>query len=112
MKPISRLRIWLRSRMESCSTVWPLSRYVPQVGESSSPKIESNVDLPQPDGPEMETNSPRRTSKSISLRACVSNSSVWYTLLTCSIRISNSSFPIQSSSKIVQVIMVVELELG
>jgi hypothetical protein len=32
--------------------------------------IASKVDLPQPDGPAIETNSPRFTSKSISASAC------------------------------------------
>ena len=32
--------------------------YAPSVGESSRPRIESSVDLPQPEGPAMETYSP------------------------------------------------------
>ena len=45
-------------------TVWenvelPLSRYLPPVGVSSRPRMESSVDLPQPEGPDMARYSPR-----------------------------------------------------
>ena len=35
----------------SCSTGRPFSKYLPSVGVSSRPRIDSSVDLPQPDGP-------------------------------------------------------------
>src|SRR5690349_5825874 len=38
--------------------------------------MESSVDLPQPDGPEIETYSPRSIRRSIPASACVSTSSV------------------------------------
>ena len=54
INPISRLRIRVRSLIERFATGCPLSVYSPPVGESSSPRIESNVDLPQPEGPAIE----------------------------------------------------------
>jgi len=45
------------------ATERPLRWYSPVDGVSSSPRMASSVDLPQPDGPEMETNSPRRISQ-------------------------------------------------
>src|SRR5947199_8247715 len=48
----------------------------------------SSVDLPQPDGPEIDRYSPFLTSKWILCRACVSTSSVTKTLLTFSSRSS------------------------
>src|SRR4051794_32094104 len=48
----------------------------------------SSVDLPQPDGPEIERYSPFLTSKWMLWRACVSTSSVTKTLLTFSSRSS------------------------
>ena len=38
---------------------------------------ESKVDLPHPDGPTMETNSPLFSAKDMSVRAGVSPSRVW-----------------------------------
>jgi len=38
---------------------------VPELGATRSPTIRSSVDLPQPDGPIRETNSPRWTAKSM-----------------------------------------------
>src|ERR1700704_5447521 len=48
----------------------------------------SRVDLPQPDGPEIDRYSPFFTSKWMLWRACVSTSSVTKTLLTFSSRSS------------------------
>ncbi len=60
MNPISRLRVRARSRIVRFATGLPLSQYSPPVGVSSSPKIDSSVDLPHPDGPAIDTYSPRR----------------------------------------------------
>ena len=90
MKPISRLRMRARCDMLSSATDLPLSVYWPSVGESSRPRIESSVDLPQPDGPAIETYSPRRIRSSIECSAWVSTSSVKKTLLTPSRWISGS----------------------
>ncbi len=76
MKPISRLRMRARSAAPSFSTCTPDKVYEPLVGVSSRPRIERSVDLPQPEGPPMETYSPLRTSNWMSERACVSSSSV------------------------------------
>src|SRR3954447_1983428 len=46
---------------------------VPDVGWIRSPMIRSSVDLPQPDGPISETNSPGSISRSISCSAVVSS---------------------------------------
>src|SRR5205085_3799570 len=51
-------------------------RYVPSLGVSSKPRIESSVVLPQPDGPLMATYSPSRISRCTSASAWVSTSSV------------------------------------
>jgi hypothetical protein len=57
MKPISRLRMRARSaRVEPGPAA--VERVLPAVGVSSRPRIESSVDLPQPDGPEIDTYSP------------------------------------------------------
>src|SRR5438105_2668170 len=58
MKPTSRLRMRARSASERSTTNSPFSQYSPSVGVSSNPRIESRVDLPQPDGPAIETYSP------------------------------------------------------
>ena len=50
--------------------------YLPSVGVSSRPRIESSVDLPQPDGPAIDTYSPLAISMLMLSRACVSTSSV------------------------------------
>src|SRR5437773_1728328 len=54
---------------------------LPSDGVSRSPRIESKVVLPQPDGPAIETYSPVRISRWIPERACVSTSSVRKTFL-------------------------------
>ena len=63
------LRTRARSACGSRSTARPFSQYRPVVGDSSSARIARNVDLPQPDGPETETYSPRPMSTVTSLRA-------------------------------------------
>ena len=81
MNPICRLRTRARSAADSLSTASPASTYVPSLGVSRSPRIESNVVFPQPDGPEMATYSPSVTEKCTSASACVSTSSVRNTFL-------------------------------
>jgi len=46
-----------------------LSSYVPDDGVSRQPMRFISVDLPDPDGPTIDTNSPSRTSMSIPFRA-------------------------------------------
>src|SRR6476646_9869394 len=88
MNPISRLRTRARSHAFSSATSRPLSAYDPFVGESSRPRIDRSVDLPHPDGPEIDTYSPRPISRLTSSSACVSTSSVtksfvrWSSLIT------------------------------
>ncbi len=60
MKPMRSLRAFARAAGASAVTSWPSSRYLPSVGVSRSPSSASSVDLPQPEGPEMERNSPLR----------------------------------------------------
>src|SRR3954471_20129481 len=77
---------------ESVSMRRPLNQYRPLVGVSSSARIDRNVDLPQPDGPETETYSPRSMSIVTPSSARVSPSSApapaLNTLLTPSKRMS------------------------
>src|SRR5687768_1887316 len=59
---MSTLRVRARSAGVSVSTAWPFKKYRPEVGVSSIPRIERNVDLPQPDGPETDPYSARSMS--------------------------------------------------
>src|SRR5215471_4042122 len=93
MKPISRLRTRARSDGGKSATGRPFSVYSPLDGVSSRPRIESSVDLPQPDGPAIDTYSPRPIVMSIAASAWVSTSSVRKTLLTPSNLISGSMLP-------------------
>src|SRR6266404_7429135 len=61
---------------------------MPSVGESSSPRMDSSVDLPQPEGPAIEMYVPFLISRWISSSACVSTSSVKKTFFTPSILMS------------------------
>src|SRR6266852_5038431 len=61
---------------------------LPSLGESSSPRMESSVDFPQPEGPAMEMYVPFLISRCISDKACVSTSSVKKTFFTPSILIN------------------------
>src|SRR5579864_7053674 len=61
---------------------------MPSVGESSRPRMDSNVDLPQPEGPAIEMYVPFLISRWISSSACVSTSSVKKTFFTPSILMS------------------------
>src|SRR5918994_1560029 len=82
MNPISRLRTRARSESGRSATALPFSVYLPSVGESSSPRIDSSVDLPQPDGPAIAMYSPLLISRWMPARACVSTSSVKNTFVT------------------------------
>ena len=42
---------------DNADTSWPSSTYVPSVGASRQPRMCISVDLPEPDGPLMATNS-------------------------------------------------------
>src|SRR5450432_3165820 len=46
-------------------TAWPSTSASPRVWWRKPPMMLSRVDLPQPDGPTMQTNSPSRTSRSM-----------------------------------------------
>src|ERR1035437_8956064 len=59
---------------------WPSSRYCPDVGRSRQPMMCMNVDLPDPDGPVTERNSPRSTSRSTPRNAFTSISPTTYVL--------------------------------
>src|SRR4051812_33799788 len=82
MNPISRFRTRARSDNGRSATDLPLRMYLPSVGESSRPRIDRSVDLPQPDGPAMAMYSPLLISRWIPARACVSTSSVKNTFVT------------------------------
>ena len=73
------------------------ARTSPCVGESSSPRIESSVDLPQPDGPPIETYSPRAISTLTFDSACVSTSSVENTFVrSCSLMTGGASIRVHT----------------
>jgi len=76
MKPISLLRMRARSDALMSCTGTPFRSYTPEVGVSSRPRIDSRVDLPQPEGPEIDTYSPRWMLKCTPESAWVSTSSV------------------------------------
>ena len=82
MNPISRLRTRARSERGRSATDLPFRMYLPSVGESSRPRIDSSVDLPQPDGPAIAMYSPLLISRWMPASACVSTSSVKKTLVT------------------------------
>src|SRR5437016_5606301 len=90
MNPISRLRTRARSDGGRSATGRPFNEYSPLDGVSRSPKIDNRVDLPQPDGPAIDTYSPRAIARLILSSAWVSTSSVRNTLLTASNLISDS----------------------
>src|SRR5574344_171289 len=80
-KPMRPLRMSVLSFSLKVVTSLLLSMNVPSVGLSSNPRIFSNVDFPQPDGPIIATNSPCFTSKLTSRSAQVSISSEQKTFL-------------------------------
>src|SRR5574344_2186302 len=90
--PMRPLRYAVRSRSFRCPTSSSPSQYLPSVGLSSSPRIFSNVDLPQPEGPMMATNSPSFTSILTPLSAIVSTSSVRKILVMFSVLIISCFF--------------------
>src|SRR6266852_5915637 len=93
MNPISRFRTRARSDARSSATGRPFSSYDPWVGESRRPRIESKVDLPQPDGPAIDTYSPRSICTLTFESACVSTSSVEKTLVrSCSLMTDGGPF--------------------
>src|SRR3954469_14115595 len=92
MNPISRLRTRARSEAGSSATGRLLRKYCPSVGESSSPRIDRRVDLPQPEGPAIDTYSPLLICRWIPESACVSTSSVKKTLVTPSSLINACPF--------------------
>src|ERR1700687_1496551 len=93
MKPISRLRTRARSEARSSATGRPFRSYDPCVGESRRPKIDRRVDLPQPDGPAIDTYSPRSIWTLTFESACVSTSSVEKTLVrSCSLMTGGGPF--------------------
>src|SRR5215510_14652696 len=71
---MSTFRVRARSPGLSRSTSRPLSQYRPDVGVSSRARIDRNVDLPQPDGPDTDTYSPRSMS-TVTFRSATAGSS-------------------------------------
>ena len=70
-----------RAENERFSTWLPFRKYNPLVGVSKRPNRDNKVDLPHPEGPEIDRNSPLPTSRSIPDKAWVSTSSVWNTFV-------------------------------
>jgi hypothetical protein len=69
MKPILSRRKRVSSSSVSRAMLWPAISISPVVGWSSPPIRLSKVDLPEPDGPMMETNSPGATWRLMSSSA-------------------------------------------
>src|SRR5215208_935734 len=97
MKPISRLRMRARSEKERSATCLLFNQYLPSLGVSSRPRMDSSVVLPQPEGPAIETYSPFLISRWMPDRAWVSTSSVKNTLVTPSRWIRDPLEPFISS---------------
>ena len=68
-KPIESPRSLERVGSSSALTSWPAMRMVPAVGRSSTPSRPSMVDLPEPDGPTIDMNSPGMIRSETSRRA-------------------------------------------
>ena len=77
MKPMVRERRMAPWSSERPETSWPSRWYLPEVGLSKSPKICIRVDLPEPEGPMMATNSPSSMLRSIPLRTLSSLPPTW-----------------------------------
>src|SRR5262245_57186434 len=71
---MSTFRVRARSAGLSRSTSRPFSQYRPDVGVTSKARIDRNVDLPQPDGPDTDTYSPRSIS-TVTFRSATAGSS-------------------------------------
>src|SRR5262245_983469 len=89
MRPICRRRkiasfVWSRAQMSVPSTsTWP------ELGVSTPPRMCSSVDLPEPEGPTMATNSPFSTLKLTRSMALICVSPFPYTFeRLCTLRIS------------------------
>ncbi|MNC95051.1 hypothetical protein D3C83_120640 [compost metagenome] len=74
-KPMLRLRTVASSSLLICETFFPSRTYWPLVGRSRQPSTFMKVDLPEPDGPMMATNSPRSISTLTPSRARTSGAS-------------------------------------
>src|SRR5712691_13461398 len=81
MNPTSLLRNAASSRSFSRKGSRPSSVTVPDVGGSSAPRMYSSVLLPLPDGPMMETASPRRREREMPERIGIGPRGVAYSLV-------------------------------
>src|SRR6185503_9554367 len=70
--PMCLLRIAASWSSDILPTFSPASSYVPASGTSRQPSTFMSVDLPEPDGPMIATNSPAWMSRSTPARACTS----------------------------------------
>ncbi len=70
-KPIFSRRMSASSSSVKEAMFLPSMKYSPEVGVSKAPKICIRVDLPEPEGPMMATNSPSFTEKVTPFKACV-----------------------------------------
>src|SRR5438477_8987058 len=81
-KPIFRSRTWARAASSSVRTSTPSRENRPRDGTSRQPTMFMSVDLPDPEGPMMATNSPRSTRRSTAVRAVTSSLPLPYVLPT------------------------------
>ncbi len=76
-KPILRFRMRASSRMEAVEISVPSSLMLPLLGESRQPRMCMSVDLPLPEGPMIEMNSPPSMSRSTLSSARISSPPRW-----------------------------------
>src|SRR6185436_7940952 len=77
-----RFRTWASSREERRDTGVPASSYSPAEGVSRQPMMCIRVDLPEPEGPMIASDSPASTSRSMPRSACTACAPASYTLVT------------------------------
>src|SRR3989338_4970905 len=94
------MRISASSSSESLETSCPSRKYRPDVGVSRHPKICIKVDLPEPEGPIIATNSPFSISKLMFLRTGDIISPVLYDLAMSLISIILTRYSISASASV------------
>src|SRR5690349_21908945 len=81
-KPTVVFRIRVRPPSLRCARSWPATWTSPEVGGVRPPMMWKSVDLPEPEGPMMETNSPGRTARSTPRSAGTSTLPTRYVLVS------------------------------
>src|SRR5260370_19241045 len=92
MKPIWRLRKVASAASDSAHTSLPSSNTLPSVGFVRAPSKASKVDLPEPERPTIETNSPVRNSRLPSRTASYAGPAPYRLVTDCADRITSLGF--------------------